>query len=495
MKYIRYSFLLLAVLLQGVLCISCQEEGFKGVDYSAGPIKFSAGVVQQYDTRASDNGFADGDKIGVFVVNYKDGKSQSLALRGNHADNVMFTYSGDDDKWTGAYQLYWKDKSTPVDAYGYHPFDNELSSVTAYPFNVHRNQRDEVGNSSITGYQASDFLWAKADGVVPTSAPLVLKHKHIMAGIEVKLVEGVGFMDGEWANLEKQVVIENTRLEATINLQDGVVNVDKSADVKGIIPQKDGDEYRAILVPQSVGAGETLFSITAGGQSHKFTRGSEMVYHPRKLHRFTIQVNYVLPTGDYEFQLLQESIVAWQGDRLSHNGAAREYITVHVNEGEYIGDVITQMGLDPSEVINMKLTGTFSRHDHFRYIREKMPQLEAVNMRELRLKDQCMFYWEGDGTAGNGWGEHPVGRPRYDDDALPMDAFNSMKYLQVAILPENLRGIGDEAFAGCGNIFEIKIGSKKAVAASENIFSNDAYTNACLYVPTGRKFAYEKATP
>ena len=125
-----------------------------------------------------------------------------------------------------------------------------------------------------------------------------------------------------------------------------------------------------------------------------------------------------------------------------------------------------------------ELTGTFSQHDHFRYIREKMPQLEAVNMRELRLKDQCMFYWEGDGTAGNGWGEHPVGRPRYDDDALPMDAFNSMKYLQVAILPENLRGIGDEAFAGCGNIFEIKIGSKKAVAASENIFSNDAYTNA-----------------
>lgn len=498
MKYIRYSFLLLAVLLQGVLYISCQEEGFKGVDYSAGPINFSAGVVQQYDTRASDNGFADGDKIGVFVVNYKDGKSQSLALRGNHADNVMFTYSGDDDKWTGAYQLYWKDKSTPVDAYGYHPFDNELSSVTAYPFNVHRNQRDEVGNSSITGYQASDFLWAKADGVVPTSAPLVLKHKHIMAGIEVKLVEGVGFMDGEWANLEKQVVIENTRLEATINLQDGVVDVDKSADVKSIIPQKDGDEYRAILVPQSVGAGETLFSITAGGQSHKFTRGSEMVYQPRKLHRFTIQVNYVLPTGDYEFQLLQESIVAWQGDRLSHNGAAREYITVHVNEGEYIGDVITQMGLDPSEVINMKLTGTFSQHDHFRYIREKMPQLEAVNMRELRLKDQCMFYWEGNGTAGNGWGEHPVGRPRYDDDALPMDAFNSMKYLQVAILPENLRGIGDEAFAGCnlrGSLI-FPEGMKHIGGACYQSYPTTKYPNAFtgeIYIPSSVEYIGSEA--
>lgn len=422
MKYIKYSFLLLAVLLQGALCISCQEEGYNGVDTSAGPINFSAGVVQQYDTRAGDNGFADGDKIGVFVVNYKDGKSQPLSLKGNHADNVMFTYSQDNDKWTGAYQLYWKDKSTPVDAYGYHPFDNELSSVTAYPFNVHRNQRDEVGGNSITGYQASDFLWAKAEGVIPTAAPLILQHKHIMAGIEVKLVEGVGFMDGEWANLEKQVVIENTRLEAAINLQDGVVNVDKSAEVKGIIPQKDGDGYRAILVPQSVGAGETLFSITVGGQNHKFTRGSEMVYQPRKLHRFTIQVNYVLPTGDYEFQLLQESIVAWQGDRLSHNGAAREYITVHVNEGEYIGDVITRMGINPTELINLKLTGKFTQHDHFRYIREKMPQLEAVNMRELRIND---------------------------NDHIPYRAFNSMGYLQVVIWPENLKGIDDEAFAGC----------------------------------------------
>ena len=107
MKYIKYSFLLFAVLLQGILCTSCQEESFKGIDYSGGPINFSAGVLQQYDTRANDNGFADGDRIGVFVVNYKDGNSQPLALSGNHADNVMFTYSQDNDKWTGAYQLYW----------------------------------------------------------------------------------------------------------------------------------------------------------------------------------------------------------------------------------------------------------------------------------------------------------------------------------------------------------------------------------------------------
>lgn len=427
MRYIRITFSLLAVALQGMLCISCEEENFKGKDYSNNPITLSAGIVQQYDTRASDNGFADGDRIGVFVVNYKDGKSQQLELQGNHADNVMFTYSQEDDKWTGAYQLYWKDKSTPVDAYGYYPFDNELSSVTAYPFNVHCNQRNEVGNSSITGYQASDFLWAKAEGVVPTAAPLLLRHKHIMAGIEVTLVEGAGFSDGEWAALEKQVTIESTHTGSTINLQDGIVSVDTSSDVQSIIPQKYGDNFRAILVPQSVSAGEILLSITAGTQGYRFNRNENMVYRPGKLHKFTLSVSKPLPTGDYEFKLLQESIVAWQGDRLSHNGAAREYITVHVEEGEYIGDAITRMGIAPSEIINLKLTGAFALHN-FSYIRENMPQLEAINMRELRIK-----------------GDVPSD---YDDCIVP-GAFENMRYLQSVIWPEKLKRIYDRAFAGC----------------------------------------------
>ena len=39
------------------------------------------------------------------------------------------------------------------------------------------------------------------------------------------------------------------------------------------------------------------------------------------------------------------------------------------------------------------------------------------------------------------------------------------------------------------------MGSKKAIVANENIFSTDAYNNARLYVPQGRKLDYEKTTP
>ena len=74
-------------------------------------------------------------------------------------------------------------------------------------------------------------------------------------------------------------------------------------------------------------------------------------------------------------------------------------------------------------------------------------------------------------------------------------AFYGCNDLETLYISNTIESIGDYAFAKCNNILDIKIGSKKAITASENIFSSDAYINACLYVPNGRKFAYERATP
>ena len=74
-------------------------------------------------------------------------------------------------------------------------------------------------------------------------------------------------------------------------------------------------------------------------------------------------------------------------------------------------------------------------------------------------------------------------------------AFYGCSNLETLYISNTIESIGDYAFAECNNILDIKIGSKKSITASENIFSNDAYNNACLYVPEGRKFAYEKTSP
>lgn len=427
--------------------ISCLNESQMMLDKDNGDetkseILLSAEIHQQYVTRANDNGFADGDQIGVFIVNHKDGNPQELTLTGNQADNVRFTYDDNEGKWTGAYQLYWKDKNTPVDAYGYYPFDGELSSVTAYPFSVQRSQDETVGQTDITGYEASDFLWAKSENQLPLSGMISLRHQHVMAGVQVTLVEGYGFGDGEWEGLSKQVMIENTRLGAKISLQTGVVSVDAGTAVQAIIPLKSGSDYRAVVVPQAVGAGETLVSITLDGIPYSFKRQSAMTYNPGRLHKFTLEIGKRLPEGDYTLNLLDEAVLQWQNDPMSHNGSAREYITVHVEEGQHIGDAISSMGIDPKEIINLKLTGTLSDYDHFRYIRENMVYLEAVNLKDLRTKNQeAYFYTDRIAKEYN--------QPQYADDYIPREAFHNMKYLSYVVWPDHLAGIGNMAFAGC----------------------------------------------
>lgn len=446
-KYIKVTLLAMAGLFA-----SCHEDDFyDGGSNKGDALDLQAEIVQENVTRANDSGFADGDNIGVFVVNYADGKPQPLKLSGNHADNVRFTYDEAAGKWTGSYQLYWKDKSTSVDVYGYYPFDASMGSVLEYPFAVQRNQRDNLKAGSMagfSGYEASDFLWAKAEGVNPTQSTITLRHKHMMAGVKVILMEGDGFADGEWSGLDKTVLVENTRLGASVNIADGVVSVNDTSTVASIIPQGSGTEYRAVIVPQVVDGGKSLFSLTVGGEGYRFIRPYEMTYHAGKLHRFIIQVNKKLPEGDYVFELIDEAITSWESDPLSHDGTAREYITVHVNEDEYIGDVIKTMGLDPNEIVNLKLTGMLSKYDHFWYIRQNMPNLVAVNLKELRTKMQTSFRWEGNGTAGDGWGVPPYEQPIYADDYLPMNAFENMSFLSYVVWPDSLKGIGDLAFAG-----------------------------------------------
>ena len=74
-------------------------------------------------------------------------------------------------------------------------------------------------------------------------------------------------------------------------------------------------------------------------------------------------------------------------------------------------------------------------------------------------------------------------------------AFYGCNDLETLYISNTIESIDDYAFAECNNLLEIKIGSKKAITASENVFSSDAYNNACLYVPTDRKDFYAKTSP
>ncbi|MBR1415535.1 MAG: fimbrillin family protein [Prevotella sp.] len=454
---IRHTLLAIATILIIAACADHDESFGRATQR---PIDVKCDIAQQQFTRASDNSFAQGDKIGVFVVNYQNGQPQPLLPNGNHADNVAFTYNQTTGKWETSQPLYWKDEQTTVDAYGYYPYDAQMSSVEAYSFSV-------VTDQSITkNYEASDFLWAKADGAQPSTGVISLIHHHMMAGIKVTLVEGVGFDPGEWAQLKKSLLIENTVPHATISIADGKVTATGS-EIGTITPMtisgdaNTGYSFRAIIVPQTMAASVPLLAITIDGKSYHYTRNEVTDYVAGKIHQFTIMVSKTLEEGDYELSLVTEAITQWEDDGLTHAGEAREYIVVDIKDDELLEDVLQRMNINPQEIVNLKLTGTMSGNGisggtwsipNFYFIRDNMPSLEALNMKELNIVNSSVRM-VAPGESFISWRNILYGekqKSNSDKNTIPESAFAGMHHLKYVVLPDNLEAIGARAFYGTG---------------------------------------------
>ena len=79
------------------------------------PINISATI-----TRATEEAFESGDRIGLFVVNRNaDGSAATLKPLGNHLDNMPYTYT---TTWNAEKTVYWKDAQTHADFYMYYPY-------------------------------------------------------------------------------------------------------------------------------------------------------------------------------------------------------------------------------------------------------------------------------------------------------------------------------------------------------------------------------------
>ena len=73
-------------------------------------------------------------------------------------------------------------------------------------------------------------------------------------------------------------------------------------------------------------------------------------------------------------------------------------------------------------------------------------------------------------------------------------AFYYCSSLTNVILGKSVSYIGEYAFYGCENIEEVVSFVRMIFNIDKNVFSNKTYLNATLYVPEGRKKAYEAAT-
>lgn len=362
----------------------CTDDLFDGDGLVGGkmPITLSGEINQVSVTRVNDNGFCDGDVMGVYIVDYDGNTPGTLQVSGNRGDNVRHTFDEANYKWNSAYDLYWKDKHTHIDVYGYYPFGSP-ESIDAYGFTVQRDQSTSSENGTMGGYEASDFLWGKAENVAPTTSVVRLSMSHRMANARVTLVEGTGFEAGEWVKTEKTVLVTNLCREATINLADGTVTQNGGIESTATIPSRVNDEWRAIVVPQSVAAGTTLFSITIGGVPYKFSKNENFTYMPGRMSNFSIRVDKKAGSGQYTLTLISESITAWENDLVSHDATSREYVIINSTAG-HLKDSIIAANKDYTQLRNLKITGRINTQD-FYFMRDSMDNLQSLNMKEVRV--------------------------------------------------------------------------------------------------------------
>ncbi len=435
MNKIIYSTGLIAALILG----SCSEEMFDNpgqTDDNAGLITLSGQICQEAVTRANDDGFADGDIIGVYIVDYNGSEPGTLKTTGNRGDNVSHTFDEAAYRWTSAYDLYWKDKNTRIDVYGYYPYASPCD-VNYYEFSVATDQSRTYGDGAMGNYEASDFLWGKVSGVEPTTNVIRLPFTHRMANARVTLVEGAGFESGQWPELSKQVLVSNTIHNAVIDLATGSVAPSGDISPTSIIPAKNGDEWRAIVVPQTIAAGTSLFTINIDGVPYRFDKDEDFTYAAGKMNNFSIRVDRKEMTGQYTLTLIGESITPWENDLVSHDATSKQYIIVNSTAGG-LKDAIAATGNDYHKLKNLKITGEVNAND-FYFMRDEMTELQALNLKETVIK---AVYVNMLGYTG--------------DDQIPIAAFYSSgspnTKLTYLILPDRLKSIGPEAFCNCNSL-------------------------------------------
>lgn len=475
MKRVKHTLLYLLA-AGSMLLTGCSDDFFgdKTEQHDSNRIQLSGDIDQLAVTRVNDNGFCNGDVMGVYIVDYEGNKPGTLKVNGNRGDNVRHTFDEPNYKWNSAYDLFWKDKHTHIDVYGYYPFANP-ESIEDYQFEVQKDQSKATENGEMGGYEASDFLWGKVSDVAPTTSVIRLPMAHRMSNARVTLIQGSGFAEGEWANLEKIVLTANVARKASINLSTGEIKTAGAVESTMTIPSRTNDEWRTIVVPQTVAAGTTLFSITIGGVPYKFTKNEAFTYVSGKMMNFGIKVDKQTGSGAYKLTLVSESITPWENDLVSHDATAKEYIVINSTPGG-LKNAITAANKDYTQVRNLKITGQINAKD-FYFMRDSMLRLSALNLKEVRIK---------------GWGKNEENEENMDDQ-IPNSAFyfiqtvGGSNSLNRIVLPDTLKSIGSNAFYGCKYLSGSLIIPEGVTEIKRGAFNGCIGLNGILSLPSTLK--------
>ena len=218
--------------------------------------------------RATDSNFETGDRIGLYV----SAADAPLEIGGNLVNNEALTFDG--SQWTAARTLYW-DEGT-YNAYAYYPY-MDVTSIEDQPVSVATDQSSPETDGKLSGYEASDLLYAKTSNVAASTSPVTLNFKHIMSKLTIRLVKGEDF-EGDMPT-DAEIFIHNTVPTATFDISAGIVTRDVKGKKTTIKARQESDfQFGAIIVPQRLDNRVPLVEVIMKGVSYLFE--SKFLFKP-----------------------------------------------------------------------------------------------------------------------------------------------------------------------------------------------------------------------
>lgn len=235
----------IAVMALALMVMSCEKENIDNTPVvEDGVMRIEA--LHPSATRATDSAFESGDVIGLYATTYEGDESLPLQISGNWINNEALTYDG--STWLGRRTFYWAEDT--MDVYGYYPY-MEPTSITKHKWAVQTDQSTPATEDALSAYEASDFLWAKTEGVSSEDGSVKLQFKHMCSKVVIKLVKGEKYTDAFPEDIE--VYLYSTVPEALINFTNGIVSKDPHGTKQKIKACKVAiDTFEVIVVPQSI---------------------------------------------------------------------------------------------------------------------------------------------------------------------------------------------------------------------------------------------------
>ena len=277
MRVSRLAYMLLAV----ILAVACNDDK---VDIQPSGGK-AGSIVVKLHPKVADNEifteFSEGDKLGLYVVNYNGNNPGGVAASGNQVDNALFEYNATTYGWRAESEVYFRDDKTKVDVIAYTPH-KRVSDIGSLFI--------AVANDQSTGLESSKFMWCRERGIMPTASGVEVVLNPLVACIEVSLTEGEGWDSGEWQEAKRSVAVTNTQREAYLNLVSGNLRLAESAPTE-IKAYREGNIFRALVVPQSINGSTRLICAEVNGSNYYISTDKKLTLEAGKKYSYELKID------------------------------------------------------------------------------------------------------------------------------------------------------------------------------------------------------------